>query len=113
MWVFGKDGFMSITALPGRDDYLFVQTKSKEHLEDWFPEATHHSKMYTSYPHRAVVSREDVALALIEYVMNIIYDDFRGAIEEIPYNQACNEIYFNGINLYSRYRQQISSRGGI
>ena len=105
MWIFGSNGLLCITAIPGNLDSLFIKTKNMAHLKHWFPEENHLSKCYTAYPHRAVVSREVVAAALMKYLMSMEYEDFKNSIGESPYHLACSNIY-DEINSYGKYRQR-------
>ena len=93
MWLFCSDGFVSIVAHRELEGHLLVRARKMEHLKILFPNSESFSLEDADYPHRAVVSRIDVADAILKQLELLQYDNFKKSIDEIKYSDACNFVW--------------------
>ena len=93
MWLFFSDGLLSIVAHRDKPEHLLVRTRNMKHIEALFPHADHFTLNYSDYPHRAIVSRKEVAEIVSNYVVSINCDNFKNSISENEFRDACNIIW--------------------
>ncbi len=93
MWLFCSDGFVSIVAHRELEGHLLVRARKMEHLESLFPNSEPFSLEDADYPHRAVVSRTEVADVILKQLELLQYDNFKKSIDEKKYADACSFIW--------------------
>lgn len=77
MWIFLSDSMLSIVQKPGDSDTLTVRARIKGDIERVFPNASVSEGVGTDYLFRARISREEVAKAICDTVMDISYSNFK------------------------------------
>ena len=107
MWLFFSDGFLSIVAHRDKPEHLLVRSRNMEHLEDLFPDSKRFSLKYSDYPHRAIISRKEVAKMLSNYVMSMNYDNFKNSIPNKEFRDTCNIIWSTMYQYGVNYRRTI------
>ena len=93
MWFFASDGFLSIVAHRDMPEHVLVRARKMSHLKALFPNADHFSLTHSDYPHRAVIHRSIVANMLLDYIMNLNYDNFKNSVTESDYLHACHDVW--------------------
>lgn len=89
MWLITPQGFLSIVSkAPAGPDELLVRGRMAGHITAIFPEAKVFESDGTDYRYRAVVSRDDVALALVNLAYSIDYDNFKNEVKEKRFHDA-------------------------
>jgi len=80
MWIFAKDGFLSIVQAKDRADCLLVRGRVQGDVQYYFPTARVLRSERRDYRHRAIVPRESVAARLAVAVQQIDYGGGGGAV---------------------------------
>ena len=93
MWIFVSGGFLSVVSHRHKQGHLLVRTRNMVHLQTAFPNAEHFTLDDADYPHRAEITRENFALFLTDYVMNMEYDNFKKSIREFRYSSICHNVW--------------------
>lgn len=95
MWIFTTDGFLSVVA--DREDpiggRLLVRARKRKHLKKLLPDCPVFEKKPSDYPWRAWASRDRVQALLAEQVRTLDYDNFKNAIPDAVYHDACTEVW--------------------
>lgn len=82
MWICLNDAFLSVVSKNCKPDQLLVRARVKGHIEAVFPDAVVSESTTTDYRYRAVVSRIEVADALIGQVMSLDYSNFKNSVRD-------------------------------
>ena len=93
MWLFASEGFLSIVAHRYKPEYVLVRARKMSHLKALFPNADYNSDPDADYPHRAVIHRSIIANMLLDYIMNLNYDNFKNSVTESDYLHACHDVW--------------------
>ena len=80
MWIFAKDGFLSIVQAKDRADSLLVRGRVQNDIQHFFPRAKVYRSEMRDYRHRAILPRESVAARLAQAVTEIDYGGGGGAV---------------------------------
>lgn len=80
MWIFLPNSFISVVQKPGDTDMLTVRARIKGDIESVFPKAKVEANRGTDYKYRARVPRQEVANVLHHQVMNVNWNNFKGAV---------------------------------
>jgi hypothetical protein len=80
MWLFAKDGFLSIVQDKSHHDLLLVRGRVQGDVQRFFPAAKVFHTARRDYAHRAIVPRESVAARLAQSIMAIDYGGGGGAV---------------------------------
>ena len=81
MWIFLPKSFISVVQKPGDTDVLTVRARIKGDIESVFPQAKVVVNQGTDYKYRARVPRAAVAQVLHDQVMNLDWNNFKGAVK--------------------------------
>lgn len=82
MWLCLSDSFLSIVHKGCGPDHLLVRARRPGDIERVFPGAVVKQSTNTDYRYRAIVSRIEVADALIGQVMALDYDNFKNSVPD-------------------------------
>ena len=81
MWIFAKDGFLSIVQHRDQSDMLMVRARVAGDIEHYFPAKVIRTDD-ADYLFRAIIARKAVAAAMAKAVEAISYDKFKSAVED-------------------------------
>ena len=95
MWIFTNQAFLSIVSKDCAPDQLLVRARREGDIEKVFPNAQVRQTIGVDYLYRAVISRLDVAAAMVKAVNELKYSNFK---DSIPYadkelKQACSRVW--------------------
>lgn len=93
MWIFLPESFISVVQKPGDTDTLTVRARIHGDIESVFPEAYVEADKGTDYKYRARVSRQAVAQVLHDQVMNLNWDNFKGAVKDRKRHDAYMNVW--------------------
>ena len=93
MWVFTSTGMLSVVAHRDLKGSLLVRARSPFHIREMFPYASVDQTLDADYPFRAVIERELFANVMLDYSLNIDYDNFKNSIEEKNFHDHCLEVW--------------------
>ena len=93
MWGFTSTGMLSVVAHRELTNDLLVRSRSPTHIREMFPYAEVDETPNADYPFRTVISRELFANVIVDYSLNISYDNFKNSIEENNFHDRCIEIW--------------------
>tara|TARA_X000001036_G_C20534397_1_gene747585 strand:+ start:395 stop:721 length:327 start_codon:yes stop_codon:yes gene_type:complete len=93
MWLFFSNGFLSIVAHRDKPNHLLVRSRNMKHLEALFPNSKHFTLDNSDYPHRAIISKKEVANVVTNYILAMSYDNFKNSISNYNFKKACNIIW--------------------
>ena len=93
MWLFTTRGFISAVAHRDHPGHLLVRARRSEHLRALFPDASISCTPRADYRYRAVVDRALFLARVLAEASCIDYDDFKGAIPDADYHDACQEVW--------------------
>lgn len=95
MWLFTTHGFLSIVA--DREDpetgRLLVRARNRKHLKALLPDCEPFQKTPSDYPRRVWAEREQVQKLLTDRVAALSYDNFKNAIPDVEYHDACLDVW--------------------
>lgn len=80
MWLFTPNAFVSAVAHRERPDCLMVRARFKEDLSRLFPRHVVRHTPEADYPFRCIVTRKQMAKALVKHVEAMAYDNVKDAI---------------------------------
>jgi len=94
MWIFLSDAFISVVAHRDKPDSLLVRARRQGDLErvlgaDTVVDVTEDA----DYRYRATVSREKFAMLIADRAREIDYDNFKDAIRDDSYHDACLDVW--------------------
>ena len=93
MWLYISGGFLSIVAHRDQPMHLLVRARHPDHIEAFLPGLAVTVMPEADYPFRVVAHRTVVQRALIHYVMNMDYDNFKNSIDDRAYHDTCVEVW--------------------
>jgi hypothetical protein len=98
MWIFTRDGFLSIVEHNLNSNILIVRSRFKNHIEKIFGEVNVKEDEGTDYEFRAEIPREQVAEVMAHLIDDINYPNFKnelGSLKKIdsPYVRRCWAVY--------------------
>jgi len=93
MWVFTKEGFLSIVQDKNDPDTLVVRSRFAGHIKALFPSAKVLKTPQVDYLYRAFLPRRLVAERLAAAVGEIGYPNFKNAIADNRYHDACVDVW--------------------
>lgn len=95
MWLFTSNGFLSIVHKDCSEDELMVRARRKQDIESMFPKAKIVKSVGNDYLFRAVVKRSEVAGALVDYIVDLEYPNFKDSIpySDKSYKNACSGVW--------------------
>lgn len=93
MWLFTRTGFVSIVEHRDDPDTLVVRSRFAGHIRRIFPDAKVFKTPEADYLYRAYVPRRTVAEALYKAVEAIDYPNFKNAVGERAYHDACSDVW--------------------
>lgn len=93
MWVFTTKGFVSVVAWRGCRKTVCVRARSLAHLQALFPGAEVVTLRDADYRHRARVTRDEFATMLLREAQAVQYDNFKDAIVDHAYHDACLDVW--------------------
>jgi hypothetical protein len=82
MWIFLSDSFLSIVRYDSNVSMLLVRGRAKHDIERIFPGANVQETPSADYRFRAVLTREEVAKAISQRIMDISYGNFKDSVHE-------------------------------
>ena len=88
MWIFAKDGFLSVVQDKSHYDLLLVRGRVQGDVQKFFPKAKVYRSEMRDYRHRALVPRESVAARLAQAVMEI---DYGGGGDAISFKDSITD----------------------
>ncbi len=94
MWVFARYGFISAITHKDKPGSLLVQGRCLEHLRALFPGGTEVTQVANAdYKYQVTVSVDNFKSAMLRQIEAITYNDFRNAIPDHKYHDACNTVW--------------------
>jgi hypothetical protein len=93
MWVFLKDGFVSIVEDWKDKRFLWVRSRSSGQLESLFPEDKITYTPNNDYAYRVKLSRTLVKHMIAQQVVDIDYTNFKNAIPDNGYHSCCSKVW--------------------
>jgi hypothetical protein len=93
MWIFAKNGFLSIVQHKANPDHLLVRGRVKGDIEHYFPDARVIRLDDADYLYRAVTPRKAVAAVMAKAVEQIDYDKFKPSVTDKRRHRAYFEIW--------------------
>jgi hypothetical protein len=114
MWIFTRNGFISIVEHREDSELLLVRARRHQHLKAILPGYQVHETPHADYRYRVEVEKEHLSKVLAEAVLNIEYDNFKNSIEDHWYHDACTGVwtvmhriqpgsYYAGVRLAHEY----------
>ena len=82
MWIFAKDGFLSITPHREKPDCFMVRGRVKGDIEYYFPNADVIETPNADYRYRTTLPREEVADRIRKAVADIHYRGFKTSVTD-------------------------------
>lgn len=92
MWLFLPQGFVSVVAHRDNDG-LLVRARHAEHLRALFPEKEQTVLPTADYRYRVLASRQELADVMADHVATMDYDNYKAAIPEHDYHDACLDVW--------------------
>ena len=93
MWIFTTDGFISAVAHRAEPGKVLVRARKSEHLRAIFPEVEVECNPQADYRYRAEVPRPMWLCRVLAEAGMIDYDNFKAAIPDAEYHDACSEVW--------------------
>ena len=93
MWIFVSGGFVYIVAHRDKPMHVLVRARHPEHIETLLPGHAQTKNMTADYPYRVTAHRTVVQRALMYYVMNMEYDNFKSSIDDQHFHDACISVW--------------------
>jgi len=98
MWVFTKHGALSVVQDWKTPKYLWIRTRSRDHLVAFLEALPLARRRITATPNndyafRAKLTRGELQGAMAKVLRDIDYTNFKGALKPGPYNNACHKVW--------------------
>lgn len=93
MWLFTRTGFVSIVEHLDDPDILVVRSRFAGHIRRIFPNARVIKTPEADYLYRAYIPRHEVADAVKKAAEAIDYPNFKNAVGERAYHDACADVW--------------------
>lgn len=118
MWLMLNDSYLSFVAYeadPPQPDKLLVRARIQGDIQRVFPKAKVYKTKGADYRFRAIVTRAEVAGALVERVLDINYRNFKNSVREHDRHDAYMDcwtamLHFQGDREHGRKR---APKGGL
>lgn len=81
MWLFSRDGFVSIVEAKLKPGMVYARARDKAHIEAMFPGLEIFASMSSDYPWRVLLSKEELSDSIVKMVTAINYNNFKDAAE--------------------------------
>ena len=102
MWLFTKNSFVSVVQHRTQPDNVLVRARVKSHLARLFPQKQMQADDEADYRYRIVVSKEEFATVVSDYIMqNLDYDNFKAAqdTDDPAWTRFLHEVWGEGLRL--------------
>lgn len=93
MWIFAKQGFISVVVDRNNINNCIVRARFIGHIKAIFPKARVKETPEADYRFRATIKKEEVSRVVSEAVNNIDYTNFKNSLEEAKYHRACSTVW--------------------
>lgn len=93
MWLFTTSGFVSAVAHRDEPGQVLVRARRGEHLRALFPGVEIECNPRADYRYRTTVSRAMWLARVLAQAGMIDYDNFKGAIPDADYHDACQAVW--------------------
>jgi hypothetical protein len=93
MWIFLNNSFLSIVAHRNGGDMMLVRSRVDGDIEAVFPNAKVIMGAGSDYLFRATVSRTEVKNAMIEYIDDIDYGNFKNSVSDNDRKSAYMDVW--------------------
>ena len=115
MWICLPDAFLSIVHKDCGPDELLVRARVAGHIEHVFPHAVVTQATHTDYRYRAVVSRDDVAAALVTHALTMDYGNFKNEVRNNRLHDAFAAVWgvMSRLQPNRPYSGRAPARGGL
>lgn len=88
MWVYAKNGFLSIVQHRDKPDTFIVRARVSGDIQNYWPHAEVEVDTGTDYKFRAFIKRDEVTKVVSKMVDDIDYGNFKNSIKD-PYRSIC------------------------
>ncbi|MAH80867.1 MAG: hypothetical protein CMP39_04230 [Rickettsiales bacterium] len=94
MWIFTKDGFLSVVQHNKLKDSFLVRARNEQHLNNLFPWIKVVRVQRSDYPCRITVEKYTFMVEFcMKQVEKISYCNFKDSIEEVGYKEVCHQVW--------------------
>jgi len=93
MWLCLSDAFLSIVDKDCQQDELLVRARRDGDIERVFPDAKVEVTLDNDYRCRARIKRSDIAVAMVQRVMDIDYSNFKGSVKDSELHDAYMDVW--------------------
>jgi hypothetical protein len=93
MWLYTSYGYLSIVAHYDMPSRLLVRARHPDHIQALFPDADVEYMPSADYPFRVVLPRQMVLLAVSDYLVHMMYNNFKASINDKEYHDACLSVW--------------------
>jgi hypothetical protein len=93
MWICTSKAFLSIVDKAEAPGCLMVRARVKGHIESVFPGAKVKRTPGNDYLFRAEIKREDVAAAVVDYLLALDYPNFKDSVHDHALHGAFNRVW--------------------
>lgn len=102
MWIFLKDGFISVVQHEAEPDTLVIRARKLEHLfQLGTPESAILRLPDADYPFRCYMHKRTFAVVMYEKIKTIDYTNFKNTLDHDPkYHKACFNVWLEMYNAY-------------
>ncbi len=87
MWLFTRDGFLSIVEHNLNPNILIVRSRFKNHIQKIFGDVDVQENAGTDYEYRAEIPREKVAKVMSDMIMDIDYGNFKEELGSLGFKK--------------------------
>jgi hypothetical protein len=105
MWLFVKNGFLSIVQHRDQPDMLIVRARVRGDIEHYFPKAKVERTEDHDYLYRAVLPKHQVATRLFDAVLDIDYPKFKPAVTDKRRQAYYFDIWDTGYSMQEELSQ--------
>lgn len=93
MWMFTTKGFISVVASDQEAGIFLARARNKDHLKNLFPTAEIVTLPNRDYKYRVFITQEQFTNLMNELATSIKYSNFKNAISDDEYHDACTEVW--------------------
>ena len=93
MWIFTSTGMLSVVAHRELEESVLVRARNPFHIGEMFPDVAVEETPNADYPSRAIIDRETFAKVMLDYSLNIDYDNFKNSIKENNFHDQCVQVW--------------------
>lgn len=102
IWIFLKQGFLSVVADRDNPDRLLVRARVARHIQQVFPSADVFTDDSADYHYRSFISRQTAADTISDSVRRIDYDNFKDAVVSESMHTALMSVWVVMRNLQDK-----------